>query len=176
MRQHNDQTDDYHLSLYEDVVIGHELIAFRDIVRIKLSLVWMLANALRAIVAGWIFQLSGDVTGNFCSRSVDLLELSVTSIPCKNNVLCLSIIPKATESEKVYTVTYADLRKVLNLSYQVRQCPNSDCDCCTKRGISEFQRLALSQPGLVQRVLQLNCRYLRYGSRELRDSCSSHAG
>ncbi len=55
MHQHNDETDDYHLSLYEDVVIGFELIACRDIVRIDLSSVWILANALRAIVAGWNF-------------------------------------------------------------------------------------------------------------------------
>jgi hypothetical protein len=75
VRKHNDQTNDYHLSLYEDVVIGHDLIACRDIVLIDLSSVWMLANALRAIVAGWNFQLCGDVTGNFCSRSVDLLEI-----------------------------------------------------------------------------------------------------
>ncbi len=132
VRKHNDATDDYHLSLYEDIAIGHELIACRDIVQINLSSVWMLANALRAVVAGWNFQLCGHVTGNFCSRSVDLLELSVTSIPCNNNVLCLSIIPKAMESEKVYTITYADLRKAVNLLCQVRQCPNSDCDCCTK--------------------------------------------
>ncbi len=92
----------------------------------------MLANALRAIIAGWNFQLCADVMGNFFSRSVDLLKLSVTSIPCKNNVLCLSIIPKATESEKVYTINYADLRKAVDLLCQVRQCPNFDCDCCTK--------------------------------------------
>jgi hypothetical protein len=87
VHKHNDQTNDYHLSLYEDVVIGHELIACRDLVQINLPSVWMLANALQVVVAGWNFQLCGDVTGNFCSRSVDLQELSVTSIPCKNNVL-----------------------------------------------------------------------------------------
>jgi hypothetical protein len=105
VRKHNDETNDYHLPLYEDVVIGFELIACRDILRINSYSVWMLANALRAIVAGWNLQLCGDVTGIFCSRSVDLLELTVTSIPYKNNVLCLSIIPKATESKKVYTIT-----------------------------------------------------------------------
>ncbi len=61
----------------------------------------VLANALRAIVAGWKFQLCADVTGNFCNISVDLLEFSVTSIPCQNNVLCLSIIPKATVTETI---------------------------------------------------------------------------
>jgi hypothetical protein len=47
----------------------------------------MLANALCESVAGWKFQLCADVTGNFCSRSVDHLKFSVTSIPCKYKVL-----------------------------------------------------------------------------------------
>jgi hypothetical protein len=69
-----------------------------------------------------------------CSRSSDLLELLVTSIPCKNKVLCMSIVPKATESQKVYTITYADLSKAVKLLCQVLQsrCPDSDFDCCTK--------------------------------------------
>ncbi len=97
-------------------MIGYELIAERDVVRFNMSSVWMLTNALCPIVAGWNFQLCADVTGNFCKRSVDLLEFSVTSIPCQNNVLCLSIIPKATESEKVYKPTYDDLRTKSQLS------------------------------------------------------------
>ncbi len=121
--QHNDPAIDYHLPLYEYVVIEYELIAKRDVVRINLSLLWMLANALCAIVAGWNFQLChlcADVTGNFCSRSVDLLEFLVTSILCQNNVLCLSIIPKATGSEKVYKLTYDDLRTAVNHLCKVR--------------------------------------------------------
>ncbi len=105
VHKHNDPAIDSHVSLYEYVVIGYELIAARDVVRINMSSLWMLANALRAIVAGWNFQLCADVTGNFCNRSVDLLEFSVISIPCQNNVLCLSIIPKATESETVYKLS-----------------------------------------------------------------------
>jgi hypothetical protein len=52
VRKHNDPAIDYHLPLYEYVVIGYELIAAWDVVRISLSLMWMLANAPRAIVAG----------------------------------------------------------------------------------------------------------------------------
>ncbi len=74
MRKHNDPATDFHVSLYDYVVIGYEVIAERDVVRIDLSSVWMLANAQRAIIAGWNFQLCADVTGNFCSSSVDLLE------------------------------------------------------------------------------------------------------
>ncbi len=32
VHRHNDETNDYHLSLYEDIVIGHELVACRGIV------------------------------------------------------------------------------------------------------------------------------------------------
>jgi hypothetical protein len=47
--------------MYDYVVIGYELIAERDIVRINLSSPWMLAKELCAIVAGWNFQLCGHV-------------------------------------------------------------------------------------------------------------------
>ncbi len=67
VRKHNDPAIDFHVSLYEYAVIGYELIAERDVVRINLSSVWMLANALRAIIARWNFQLCADVTGNFCN-------------------------------------------------------------------------------------------------------------
>jgi hypothetical protein len=128
--KHNHPAIDHHVSLYEYVVIGQELIAAWDVVRINMSSVWMLAKALHAIVAGWIFQLCADVTGNFCNRSVDLLEFLVTSIPCQNNVLCLSIISKATESEKVYKLTYDDLRTAVNYLCKVRPCSNANCECC----------------------------------------------
>jgi hypothetical protein len=57
VHKHNDPAIDYHVSFYEYVVIGYELIAKRDAVQIKMSSVWMLANALCAIIAGWNFQL-----------------------------------------------------------------------------------------------------------------------
>jgi hypothetical protein len=41
VRKHHDPMDDYHLPLNDYVMIGHELIAERDIVQINLSLVWM---------------------------------------------------------------------------------------------------------------------------------------
>jgi hypothetical protein len=132
VRKHNDPAIDYHVSLYEYVVIGYELIAARDVVRINMSSVWKLANALRAIIAGWNFQLCADVTGNFCNLSVDLLEFSVTSIPCQNNVLCLSIIPKVTESETVYKLSCDDLRTAVNYLCKIQPCDTTDCECCTR--------------------------------------------
>ncbi len=130
VRKHNAPAIDFHVSLYEYVVIGYELIAERDVVRINLSSVWMLGNDVRAIIAGWNFQLCADVTGNFCNRNVDLFEFSVTSIPCQNNVLCLSIIPKATESETVYKLSHDDLRKVVNYLCKIQPCGSADCECC----------------------------------------------
>ena len=73
----------------------------------------MLCNALRAIIAGWVFQLNGDVTGKFCNKSVDLVEFSVTSIPKQNNILCLGVIPKGSESEIIYKITWHDFRAAL---------------------------------------------------------------
>jgi hypothetical protein len=140
MRKHNDPAIDFDVSLYDYVVIGYELIAELDVVRINLSSVWMLANALRAIIAGWNFQLCADVTGNFCSRSVDLLEFSVTSIPCQKNVLCLSIIPKATESETVYKLSYDDLRKAVNYLCKIQPCGSADCECCIRIRVLLLER------------------------------------
>ena len=105
MRKHNDPEDPYHFDLFEFVVLGGELRAQRDIVRITIASPWMLANALRAIISGWVFQLNGDVTGKLCRASVDLLQLGINSIPHRNHVLCLAVIAKSTETETVYQIT-----------------------------------------------------------------------
>jgi hypothetical protein len=109
-------------------VIGLELISERDNARTNLSSQWM--HAVQAIINGCNFQLCADVTGNVCSRSVDLREFSATSIPCQNYALFLSIIPKATESEKVYQLTFDDLHAAVSLLCKVRPCSKSDCECC----------------------------------------------
>jgi hypothetical protein len=46
VRKHNDPDDSYHLRFFYFVVIGSEVIAERDIVRINFSSPWMLANSL----------------------------------------------------------------------------------------------------------------------------------
>ena len=56
LTKHNDPEDPYHFGLFQFVVLGSELRAQRDIVRITLSSPWMLLNALRAIIAGWAFN------------------------------------------------------------------------------------------------------------------------
>ena len=37
----------------------------------------MILNAFHAIVAGWRFQLNGDVTGKLCLKNIDLDEFGV---------------------------------------------------------------------------------------------------
>ncbi len=96
----------------------------------------MLRNARRAITAAWVFQLNANVTCSFCWSSVDLVEFWIKSVPCRNNVLCLSLIPKATENEKIYQITYDDLRGAAILLCSVQPCRDCNCKCCSK--ISEL--------------------------------------
>ena len=105
MRKHKDPEDPYHLDLFNFVVLGGELKAERDIVGITISSPWMLSNALLAIIAGWGWQLNGNVNGKLCHASVDLIQFGINSIPHRNHVLCLAVIPKATESETVCQIT-----------------------------------------------------------------------
>jgi hypothetical protein len=111
MSKHNDSADAFHFRLFDFVVLGSQITAEDDIVRITFGSLWMTLNAFRAIVAGWGFQLNGDVTGKLCRKSIDLVEFGVNSIPKQNNVLCLGVIPKGTESEKIYKITWDDFRE-----------------------------------------------------------------
>ena len=63
---HNDPEDPYYFKLFEFVVLGSEFLPERDLALITVASLWMLANVLRAIIAGWGFQLNGDVTGKVC--------------------------------------------------------------------------------------------------------------
>jgi hypothetical protein len=84
----------------------------------------------RAIKAGWVFQLNADVNGKLCRKSVDLLAFSVTSIPKRNNTLCLCIIPSTTESQQAYTVVYNELRKAVCLVPSIKPCDDEDIVSC----------------------------------------------
>ena len=130
LSKHNDPEDSYHFDLFQFLVLGHEFSPQRDIVRITLSSPWMLLNALRAIIAGWGFQLNGDVTGKLCRTSVDLLQFGVNSIPHKNHVLCLAIIPSKSESEAVYGMTWDDLHTAVLDLLTYKKCAVPDCTTC----------------------------------------------
>ena len=90
----------------------------------------MRLNAYRAMKAGWGFQLNGDVTGKYCNKSVDLVEFSVKSIPKQNNILCLGVIPKGTESEKIYKITWHDFRVAAVELANYKDCGKSGCITC----------------------------------------------
>ena len=55
MRRHNDPEDAYHFRLFEFLVLGSQVTAGHDLVRITFGSVWMICNAFRAIIAGWGF-------------------------------------------------------------------------------------------------------------------------
>ncbi len=92
----------------------------------------MILNAFRAIVAGWGFQLNCDVTGKLCRKNIDLVEFDVNSSPKHNNVLCLGVIPKGTESEKKYEITWDDFRTAAILMFSYKYCGEPGCEIrCT---------------------------------------------
>jgi hypothetical protein len=81
MRKHNDPENTYHFRLFEFVVLGSQVSPERDIVLITSSSVWMILNAFCAIVAGWGFQLDGDVTGKLCRKILTWLSLVLIPFP-----------------------------------------------------------------------------------------------
>jgi hypothetical protein len=132
LAKHNDPDDPYHLSLYDYVLIGSEVQAAHGILRINFSSLWMLMNYLRSLQAGWGVQLNGDGTGDFCRHAVDMISLTVTSIPHQTNVLCISIIPQKGESEKAYRFIWEDVRAAIVLLAGFRPCDKSDCEVCCR--------------------------------------------
>jgi hypothetical protein len=135
VRRHNDPEDVYHIGLHDFCVICHQNEAAFDVLRMNMSSLWMLTHAFSTIKAGWGFQLNAesdvaDVTGKLCRKSVDLLAFSVTSIPKRNNTLCLCIILSTTESEQAYTVDYNELRKAMCVVSSIKPCDDEDCVSC----------------------------------------------
>ena len=74
--------------------------------------------------------MNADVTGKICNKSVDLVAFSVTSMPKRNNTMCLCIIPSTTESEQMYKVVYNELRIAVCLLPSIRHCGEEDCVSC----------------------------------------------
>jgi hypothetical protein len=132
--KHNDPADSYHppCQRFDFVIIGGEVTAERDLLRLNFSSAWMLANFSPRYRRGLGFQLNADATSNFCRASVDLVEIGVNSIPCQNNVPCLSLIPKGTESEKLFQLTWDDLLNAIMHLCCVKHRRSSDCLTCNK--------------------------------------------
>ena len=70
MHKHSDRADTYHFELFDFVVVGSDIIPERDNVRIAFASLWMLVNAVSAIIAGLGFQLNGSATYKFCRVGV----------------------------------------------------------------------------------------------------------
>ncbi len=114
-------------------MLGSQVSPERDIVHITFSAVWMILNAFRAIVAGWGFQLNGNVIDKLCCKNIDLVEFGVNSIPKHNNVLCLGMIPKgtkSTESKNIYAVTWDDFCTAAVLMCSYKDCSKRGCVTC----------------------------------------------
>ncbi len=90
VERHNDTNDDYHLDMFETVVIGRDLQAEWNIVHLNMTSLWFLYNVLQAMEYGWIFQLNGDATFNFCRRVVDMISCAPRLPRAHNHALCWS--------------------------------------------------------------------------------------
>ncbi len=75
LAQHNDPDCDYHLNLFEPIVIRKDLNPSDDIVYMVLSSLWFLFNIFRNIECGWLFQLNGDAT--YCINRAGIASLSL---------------------------------------------------------------------------------------------------
>ena len=106
LEQHNDPDCDYHINLFEPIVIGKDLNPSDDIVYFVLSSLWFLFNIYRNIECGWLFQLNGDATYCINRAGVASLSLGVNSLGHVNNPICWAIIPEKTEGRKTYAETW----------------------------------------------------------------------
>ena len=109
--RHNDPADEYCLPLFSVFVIGHDIKPERQAIHVNLSSPWFLANAIRALEAGWIVQLNGDGTFGFCRAAVDMIGLGFCSMGGANHPACWSYIPHQGEGELMYHVTYNEMER-----------------------------------------------------------------
>jgi hypothetical protein len=59
-----------------------------------------------------------------------ILGISVTSIPKRNNTLCLCIILSTTESKLAYTIVYNELLRAVCLVPIIKPWDDEDCVSC----------------------------------------------
>jgi len=113
LARHNNPTDSFCMPLFSTLVIGSDIKAERQVIHINFSSVWLLLNAVRAIETGWVVQLNGDATFGFCCADIDMIALGFCSFGGANNPVCFSYIPRQSEGEKLYTVTYFGMQKAV---------------------------------------------------------------
>jgi hypothetical protein len=131
LEQHNDPDCDYHINLFEPIVIGKDLNPSDDIVYFVLSSLWFLFNIYRNIECGWLFQLNGDVTYCINRAGVASLSLGVNSLGHVNNPICWAIIPEKTEGRKTYAETwYCVEEAAIKALCDYKCCDDADCETC----------------------------------------------
>ena len=128
--RNNDPDDDFHFNLFKPVVIGRDIKAENDILHLNVTSPWFLFNALRAIATGWVFQLNGDATFNFCKTAVDMIGFGVNSLGKHNHPLCWSLVPHNSEGELTYTGTFQELQEAVMLVFDIESCSDPDCEFC----------------------------------------------
>ncbi len=111
-------------------MIGEDLNPSDDIVYMNMTSLWHIGNWLRAIDAGWIIQLNGDVTFKMNRRRVAALTLGVSSLGHVSNPLCWALIPETTEGEIIYSGTYQTFRDAVILVLKSFVCCCDDCEAC----------------------------------------------
>ena len=130
LEKHNDPECDYHLDLFDVVIIGKDLNPADDIVYMNMSSLWNLLNWLRSIEAGWCAQLNGDVTFKVNRRGVAALTLGINSLGHVSNPLCWALIPETTEGQVTYTGTWHNVRDSVILILKTFVPCDSDCEDC----------------------------------------------
>jgi hypothetical protein len=130
------------MPLFSAFVIGSDIKAERQVIHINFSSVWLLLNAVRAIETGWVVQLNGDATFGFCRADVDMIALGFCSFGGANNPVCFSYIPRQSEGEKLYTVTYFGMQKAVMALLKA----NTEKDC----EFTSCLKLLLGRPAVQQ--------------------------
>jgi hypothetical protein len=133
------------MPLFSTFVIGSDIKAERQVIHINFSSVWLLLNAVRAIKTGWVVQLNGNATFGFCRADIDMIALGFCSFGGANNPVCFSYIPRQSEGEKLYTVTYFGLQKAVMALLKANTYKDCEFSSCLK--------LLLGRPA-VQRYLR----------------------
>jgi hypothetical protein len=117
------------MPLFSAFVIGSDIKVERQLIHINFSSVWLLLNAVRAIETRWVVQLNGDATFGFCRADIDMIALGFCSFRGANHPVCFSYIPRQSDGEKLYTVTYYGMQKaVLSL---IKANTDKDCEFST---------------------------------------------
>ena len=118
--------------MFENLVMGADIQPARMLVTLNVSNSWSLLYALRAIIAGWIFQINTDVTFGVCRHAVDLLSMGINSMQHRNYSACYCIIQSKCESENVYTGCFLQMQQAVHSLMDATDRGKKNCTSCAK--------------------------------------------